>query len=332
MEPQRLFLQKAALNVFIDDEGDSDLLDRESPDDTDTDRATGQPHNDSTKGEVTDAAGRGTPDTRLVDTNVNNNTKRNKSADAGDGTNQRSFRARLPREVATGKSKRVASHGNPDGDSFAAFLSDSDDESFIISQLGSVNMGGNNAVRENTVPYNDKRAQDDDRNANRKSSIRFEHLDSDNRARKTSSWGTPMPSLSFSRRVSSFLDSNVRVKNVVPNTYRMEPLPGQTFSAGTARRMIENVADRILENYQYNRQNVSNITTLIASYVMKKIKRLDCPRYRFVCHVTMIQLTGQGMMVADRVLWSPATDNYAVYKVVAKTFVCVISVHGVYFE
>uniref|UniRef100_A0A2C9LLJ7 Uncharacterized protein n=1 Tax=Biomphalaria glabrata TaxID=6526 RepID=A0A2C9LLJ7_BIOGL len=90
--------------------------------------------------------------------------------------------------------------------------------------------------------------------------------------------------------------SMTRKKQFMENTYRMEPKPGQYFIWWKIRR------------------------------------RFDYPRYRFVCHVTLVQLRRQGIIISDRSLWNTAVDNYAVCLFKNRTAVCVVTLHGIYME
>ncbi|RUS70583.1 hypothetical protein EGW08_021653 [Elysia chlorotica] len=124
-------------------------------------------------------------------------------------------------------------------------------------------------------------------------------------------------------------DANKKVEN----TYRLEPKQGQVFVWYKARRPMVSMVDQLLDEFVYNVKTGPAVTRKLSEVIMKLVKRnFDWPRYKFVCHVTLAQLNRQGIMVADRSLWSTGTDNVASYTYKNRHIVCVVTFHGFYYE
>lgn len=102
----------------------------------------------------------------------------------------------------------------------------------------------------------------------------------------------------------------------VPPTYRMECRDSEKFSPAVGRKLLQSVVRRVLFNYSYTGGSGATKTVIIADKAMtlaKKFLAPRFPRYKFVVHVTMVELTGEGVSVADRFLWGADTDNYSTY-------------------
>ncbi|CAL1537294.1 unnamed protein product [Lymnaea stagnalis] len=137
-------------------------------------------------------------------------------------------------------------------------------------------------------------------------------------------------SITAMRRHSSFIG---RKKVPYENTYRMEPKLGQHFVWWKVRNAIVKLMNPVFESFKYDAKTAATMCKLMASKCMSVVKRrFDCPRHRYVCNVTLVQLRQQGIMIGDRSLWNTAYDNYAVCVFKNRTAVCVITLHGLYLE
>ncbi|KAI8793389.1 tctex1 domain-containing protein 1-like isoform X1 [Biomphalaria glabrata] len=127
--------------------------------------------------------------------------------------------------------------------------------------------------------------------------------------------------------------SMTRKKQFMENTYRMEPKPGQYFIWWKVRNAINKLLTPVFDNLKYDAKIAPTLCKTISSKCVSLIRRrFDYPRYRFVCHVTLVQLRRQGIIISDRSLWNTAVDNYAVCLFKNRTAVCVVTLHGIYME
>jgi len=120
-------------------------------------------------------------------------------------------------------------------------------------------------------------------------------------------------------------------------TYRMEPREGEKFDYLMARNIMDHTMSKDLNKYVYNINTCADKACQLSEKILQKVKvshhRMSpTSRYKFVCHVTLIQLRGQSVQVSDRCLWDVHTDNQATCTVRLKNFVCVATLYGIYME
>ncbi|KAH9520214.1 hypothetical protein Btru_060290 [Bulinus truncatus] len=153
-----------------------------------------------------------------------------------------------------------------------------------------------------------------------------------------SSMDEPTTIFLYQRTKSSLMmlrrhSSTLRKKQVLENTYRMEPKLNQFFIWWKVRNAINKLLSPVFDNFRYDVKIASTLCKTISSKCVNLIKRrFDYPRYRFVCHVTLVELRQQGIIISDRSLWNTAVDNYAVCVFKTRSAVCVVTFHGIYLE
>lgn len=134
-------------------------------------------------------------------------------------------------------------------------------------------------------------------------------------------------------RASIYQGSHAATSKKMENTYRLDPKPGQTFVWYKAKRPIVNIVDQLLDEVIYNERSGPAVTRKLCDVIMRMIKKIfHLERYKFVCNVTLVQLKGQGVMIADRCLWNTTYDNVASYVYKNKFIVCVVTFHALYYE
>ncbi|KAH9520215.1 hypothetical protein Btru_060291 [Bulinus truncatus] len=127
--------------------------------------------------------------------------------------------------------------------------------------------------------------------------------------------------------------SSIRKKQLMENTYRMQPKPNQYFIWWKVRNALNKLLSPVFENFKYDAKIAPTLCKTISSKCVNLIKRrFDYPRYRYVCHVTLLQLRRQGIIVGDRSLWNSSVDNCAVCVFRNESAVCVVTLHGIYLE
>lgn len=70
----------------------------------------------------------------------------------------------------------------------------------------------------------------------------------------------------------------------------------------------------------------------LARDLREELKALKLTRYKLVVQVAMGEAKGQGVRLASRCLWDPATDNVATAVYRTDDFYCVAAVFGLFVE
>ena len=114
-------------------------------------------------------------------------------------------------------------------------------------------------------------------------------------------------------------------------TYRMEPKT--KFRSSAAEKVIKDVLEDRLENFQYTDPKLSaTITRILTDEIKDGVKVCCFDRYKIVVVVTLSQKCQQGIMATSRCNWDTKNDNFATYTFENANIVCSASVYGVYME
>ena len=114
-------------------------------------------------------------------------------------------------------------------------------------------------------------------------------------------------------------------------TYRMEPKT--KFRSLTVEKVIKNVLEDRLENFEYTDPKLSaTITRILTDEIKEGVKTYCFDRYKIVCVVSLAQKCKQGIVATSRCNWDTKNDNFASYTFENANVVCSASVFGVYME
>ncbi|XP_066298381.1 dynein light chain Tctex-type 5-B-like [Branchiostoma lanceolatum] len=141
-----------------------------------------------------------------------------------------------------------------------------------------------------------------------------------------------MASRRFSTAAMSTRSSKTTFPVVVANTYKMTPDEGCKFSPVKVETMLNLVLQQFLENETYRQENVGFLTRRLTENIKDRVKELNFPRYKIVCHVYIGQSGNNSLEVASRCVWDPQNDNFATATFQNGSLFAVATVYGVYFE
>ncbi|KAM9324621.1 dynein light chain Tctex-type 4 [Gastrophryne carolinensis] len=116
------------------------------------------------------------------------------------------------------------------------------------------------------------------------------------------------------------------------NTYRLGPDACCMFNPGHVQNVLETLLRTYLSDMKYSPLTCGPLTQNLADLVRCRIKEQCPPRYRLVCNIILGQADGQGVKVASRALWDPASDSFASATYSNASLIAVAIVHGVYYE
>lgn len=120
-------------------------------------------------------------------------------------------------------------------------------------------------------------------------------------------------------------------------TYRMEPLPGHRINYCHIKDIMGQVTDQALMHMSsYDPLTAGKMIKQIAARIVHRVSHTPCERYKILCHVTLVELTGQGVTAASRHLWHDETDKTATIRRGKRgdkgQFEMIVTVYGVYTE
>lgn len=113
-------------------------------------------------------------------------------------------------------------------------------------------------------------------------------------------------------------------------TYRMGPVEGHQFNYKTAKHIVVETTDSYLDGLEYSAKDLSGIIKKISSRILSKLKRQDFQRYKYVCHVTAVQLRGQGVHVVDRQVMDQETDQCVCITKQCHNYVVIVTLHALF--
>ncbi|KAI8509208.1 Tctex-1 [Branchiostoma belcheri] len=141
-----------------------------------------------------------------------------------------------------------------------------------------------------------------------------------------------MASRRFSTAAMSTRSSKTTFPVVVANTYKMTPDEGSKFSPAKVETMLNLLLQQFLENETYRPENVGFLTRRLTENIKDRVKELNFPRYKIVCHVYIGQSGNNSLEVASRCVWDQQNDNFATATFQNGSLFAVATVYGVYFE
>uniref|UniRef100_A0A4W3ITE8 Tctex1 domain-containing protein 4 n=2 Tax=Callorhinchus milii TaxID=7868 RepID=A0A4W3ITE8_CALMI len=116
------------------------------------------------------------------------------------------------------------------------------------------------------------------------------------------------------------------------NTYKAQPDEGCKFDTGKVQKLLENMLSSYLADSKYSPLTSGQLAQGLSDFIRLKVKDVNAPRYKLVCHVVLGQLSDQGLHIVSRCLWDTSTDSYAAATYRNSSLFAVATVHGVYFE
>ncbi|KAI8833731.1 Tctex-1 family-domain-containing protein [Chytridium lagenaria] len=93
--------------------------------------------------------------------------------------------------------------------------------------------------------------------------------------------------------------------------YSIRPNFKQKFRPSVVAKMINQVLKERLGNVTYQVDTCSQLSKEISDEIKTKLKAMDMPRYKFVVHVMIGEMRGEGVRVGCRCLWDADSDNMA---------------------
>ncbi|KAI8926425.1 Tctex-1 family-domain-containing protein [Entophlyctis helioformis] len=93
--------------------------------------------------------------------------------------------------------------------------------------------------------------------------------------------------------------------------YLIRPNFKQKFRPAVVSKTIHQILADRLTGATYHPDTCSQWTREIADEIKNKLKELDLPRYKYVVHVSMGEMRGEGVRIGARCFWDADTDNIA---------------------
>nr|KAJ3421103.1 Tctex1 domain-containing protein 2 [Polyrhizophydium stewartii] len=84
-----------------------------------------------------------------------------------------------------------------------------------------------------------------------------------------------------------------------------------SFRPAVVSKSIHQVLADRLTGATYHPDTCSQWTREIADEIKNKLKELELPRYKYIVHVTMGEMRGEGVRIGTRCFWDADTDNIA---------------------
>ena len=134
------------------------------------------------------------------------------------------------------------------------------------------------------------------------------------------------------RAKSDVSADNLRPQIQKENTYKMVPDEGSGFSVAKVRDAVAKLLEDECTDLTYDQDISSKLTCILAERIKDKVKELGFNRHKIAVNLIVGQVGDQGIEVASRCCWNPATDNYSCVTYKNKTMMVVALIYGMYFE
>eukprot|EP00842_Homolaphlyctis_polyrhiza_P000683 jgi/Hompol1/1615/HPOL_002727-RA len=105
----------------------------------------------------------------------------------------------------------------------------------------------------------------------------------------------------------------------------------QKFRPAVISKTIHGILTDRLTGATYHPDTCSQWTREIADEIKNKLKELDLPRYKYIVHVSMGEMRGEGIRIGARCFWDADTDNIAQDAFMNDSLFCVAVAYGVYY-
>ncbi|KAI8805817.1 Tctex-1 [Cladochytrium replicatum] len=102
------------------------------------------------------------------------------------------------------------------------------------------------------------------------------------------------------------------------------------FRPAIVSTIIHQVLENRLRGQTYTGEASSAWSKEIADEIRNRLKELDLVRYKYVVHVLIGEMRGEGVHMGCRCFWDSDTDNMAKEKFENESLFCVATVFGVY--
>ena len=112
----------------------------------------------------------------------------------------------------------------------------------------------------------------------------------------------------------------------------MSPEEENVFNGAKVKQVAEEVMEKEIRDTVYDPAICGELACDLAVKIKRKVKDLNFPRYKIVCHVTVGQVGNQGLEAASRCVWDPKTDNFVCVSYRNGTIFAIALIHAVYFE
>ena len=119
------------------------------------------------------------------------------------------------------------------------------------------------------------------------------------------------------------------IKFLMP-TYQLAP--SVTFSPARVTGILKNIIDTRLRTFRYSPKSAQLLCRILTSECKDEMKKLQLPRYKFVCHIVIGEKTSQSMSIASQSAWNEQTDNVASYSWENGVCFCNVIMFAVYHD
>ncbi|KAM3140533.1 hypothetical protein pb186bvf_007345 [Paramecium bursaria] len=112
--------------------------------------------------------------------------------------------------------------------------------------------------------------------------------------------------------------------------YQIKPKPRDKFKPSKCRELIQEILQLKLKNVNY--QDVTPASKDIAETIKNRLKITYTlqSRYKFIVHVMIGQLKGQGIRVGTKCFWDYETDMCVSEQFMNDSLFCLVTVYAVY--
>ena len=128
------------------------------------------------------------------------------------------------------------------------------------------------------------------------------------------------------------------IKPIEPHTYQLKPSTSEKFKPEIVRNLVNNLLNEELQGQTYmsllnmNDEDGNSFTDCLAEKIKNEVLNLGRfdQRYKYVCHVELVQNSGANCKILAQALWDADNDGKAevVYK--TETFAVAASVFAFY--
>ena len=120
-----------------------------------------------------------------------------------------------------------------------------------------------------------------------------------------------------------------RMTTAIGNTYKLKP--DEKFSVVDVREIIVQHL-QALQSQKYDVTLCRQLAKSMSNSIMSDLKLLGYSRLKFVCTVTIGQMTGQSVRIVSRSVWNPESDTFVSESFRNESLFAVAMVFAVYKE
>lgn len=113
-------------------------------------------------------------------------------------------------------------------------------------------------------------------------------------------------------------------------TYQLEPT--KVFESWRVEQILKTILDARMRTFRYSPRTAAMLSKILTSECKDEVKKLDFPRYKIICHVTLGEKKEQSVALSSLCVWNTDTDNMASYSWESSHCFCNAAIYGIYHD